>query len=164
MTTDRNDPKLREIIKEGPLKGQQADYLVLSEDERAKGFVRPVRQRYVHRRCGVVTQMGLALAETYARDPKFYGLTFCVGCGAHLPLQRPTGACACGHPRMAHEAGKVIACVAEGCECSGFNPVYEPAFLWEPDGEPVGSTAEEAAEWNAKKRQREAEKHAGHGI
>lgn len=30
--------------------------------------------------------MGQALSETYARDPKFYGATFCVGCNKHLPV------------------------------------------------------------------------------
>jgi hypothetical protein len=38
------------------------------------------------RGCGVVTTMGQALAETYARDPSFYGATFCCGCGKHLPV------------------------------------------------------------------------------
>lgn len=117
--------------------GQHKDYWVLSETERAKGFVRPVRDKYVHvgalgpnhplidltddekerykrfgyikfekyndgavtgrywtqeqldkvgKGCGVATHMGLALAETYARDPKFYGATFCCGCGRHLPV------------------------------------------------------------------------------
>lgn len=66
--------------------GQQVDYLVLCPEERAKGFVRPVRQRYKHTKCGTVTKMGLALAETYARDPKFYGKTFCYGCGTHFPV------------------------------------------------------------------------------
>lgn len=66
--------------------GQQVDYLVLCPEERAKGFVRPVRQSYKHTKCGAVTRMGLALAETYARDPKFYGGTFCVGCGTHFPV------------------------------------------------------------------------------
>lgn len=36
--------------------------------------------------CGTVTTMGRALSETYARDPKFYGATFCVGCNQHLPV------------------------------------------------------------------------------
>lgn len=66
--------------------GQQKGYVVLSAEERAKGFVRPVRQAYVHDKCGAVTRMGLALAETYARDPYFYSGTFCVGCGAHFPV------------------------------------------------------------------------------
>ncbi|MGN6693881.1 MAG: hypothetical protein ACTHN0_06855 [Aquihabitans sp.] len=30
--------------------------------------------------------MSLALAETYARDPKFYGATYCVGCHMHRPV------------------------------------------------------------------------------
>jgi hypothetical protein len=82
VTSDRNDPGLRKI---GP-DGQQETYLVLSEDERAKGFVRPVRRSYVHDTCGSVTTMGRALAETYARDPKFYGGTFCAKCGDHFPV------------------------------------------------------------------------------
>ena len=36
--------------------------------------------------CGAVTKMGQALSETYARNPSFYGSTFCVGCGTHLPV------------------------------------------------------------------------------
>ena len=66
--------------------GQQQGYVVLSEDERKRGFVRPVRRTYVHQKCGVATTMGLALAETYARDPEFYSGTFCVGCSTHFPV------------------------------------------------------------------------------
>jgi hypothetical protein len=76
----------RDIIDNGPRKGQQKGYVVLSEAERAKGFVRPVRRSYVHEKCGVVTTMGQSLAETYARDPFFYSGTFCCGCGTHFPV------------------------------------------------------------------------------
>jgi hypothetical protein len=69
-----------------PATGMHKDYWILSDEERAKGFVRPVRTKYIHTKCGVVTVMGLKLAETYARDPKFYGATFCVGCKEHLPV------------------------------------------------------------------------------
>lgn len=134
-TTDRDDPRLKQV---GPT-GQQEAYLVLSDEERAKGFVRPFRDSYFHvgphgpkhqlrdltyeekRRyagegyvqfepypesespvtgrfwtraqldavamgCGTLTRMSREIAETYARDPKFYGGTFCVGCKQHLPL------------------------------------------------------------------------------
>lgn len=37
--------------------GQQQDYVVLADEERAKGFVRPVRHSYKHLKCGVVTTM-----------------------------------------------------------------------------------------------------------
>lgn len=60
------------------------DYWVLSDEERAKGFVRPVRTKYIHEKCGVETVMNLILAETYARDPKYYGATYCVGCSGHF--------------------------------------------------------------------------------
>ena len=119
--------------------GQQKDYVVLSAEERAKGFVRPVRLSYQHvgipgpahplrdltdeeqerykqlgyvkfeeyppelrpmtgrfwtqaeldkigKGCGTVTTMSRAIAETYARDPGFYGGTFCCGCSAHFPV------------------------------------------------------------------------------
>ncbi len=72
----------------GPIKenGQHSEYWVLSEDERAKGFIRPVREVYVHDKCGAETRMNRAISETYARDPKFYGSTFCCHCGDHSPV------------------------------------------------------------------------------
>ena len=130
LTTDREDPDLRIIRADG----QQQSYLVLSDEERAKGFVRPVRRTYKHvgtrpkyptrpltaeesasnpcgyvcfepypddgssltgrfwtqaqldSGCGTTTTMGQALAETYARDPKFYGGTFCCRCAQHFPV------------------------------------------------------------------------------
>lgn len=118
-----------------PATGQHRAYWVLSDAERAKGFVRPVRNSYQHvgirpthplrdltleeaqryksvgyikfeeypasdrscvgrywtdaqlkSGCGTVTRMGVKLAETYAREPGFYGSTFCVGCGTHFPV------------------------------------------------------------------------------
>ena len=119
--------------------GQQRDYVVLSPEERAKGFVRPVRRTYRHvgppptanplrdltdeehaeydqfgyvkyesyppsgsavvgklwtqaqldaigKGCNTTTTMSQSIAETYARDPRFYGGTFCVACGKHLPV------------------------------------------------------------------------------
>jgi hypothetical protein len=107
LTTDPSDPGLKATRADG----QQEVYLVLSDEERAKGFVRPVRQKYKHLACGTVTTMGLAIAETYARDPKFYGGTFCCYCGTHFPLRH-----------WDKEKGEAVA-----------------AFLWEPDGSPVGS-------------------------
>ncbi len=91
--------------------GQYRSYVVLCEEERQKGFVRPYRDSYKHvgrletiiadgrersdqphehthrvGGCGSVTTMGRALSETYARDPTFYGATFCVSCNAHFPV------------------------------------------------------------------------------
>lgn len=136
LTTDPNDPRLTRGVDSEPV--PQADaYLVLSEEERSKGFVRPLRRSYIHvgppgptypladltdeqkenysgegyvkyeayppsespkigrywtqaqldaKGCGVLTTMGTAIAETYARDPKFYGATYCCGCNKHLPV------------------------------------------------------------------------------
>ncbi len=96
--------------------GQHSSYIVLCEEERQKGFVRPYRDAYKHvgslrepaplshdgdtsphtiehqrygertGGCGAVTTMGRSLSETYARDPKFYGATFCCSCNAHFPV------------------------------------------------------------------------------
>lgn len=88
ITTDPTDPRLTHgpDPADGPPREQADTYLVLSEAERAKGFVRPVRRSYWHTSCGQVTTMDAAIAETYARDPQFYGGTYCVQCGLHRPV------------------------------------------------------------------------------
>ena len=138
LTTDPADPRLGHGADDKPVP-QNAVYLVLSEEERAKGFVRPVRTAYRHvglrpkyalqpltdeqherfnspghdpyvkyepypeseapslgrfwtqkdldtKGCGTVTTMGRVLSETYARDPHFYGSTYCVHCSMHKPV------------------------------------------------------------------------------
>lgn len=89
LTSDPRDPRLTRgaDTEETP---QAEVYLVLSEEERAKGFVRPLRRTYVHTTCGVATTMGSAIAETYARQPSFYGSTYCVKCRRHLPVSEFT--------------------------------------------------------------------------
>jgi hypothetical protein len=87
LTTDPNDPRLDKHDNEpDPQSGQDAVYLVLSDDELAKGFVRPVRRTYIHSTCQTATTMGQKLAETYAAKPTFYGSTYCVMCGGHFPV------------------------------------------------------------------------------
>jgi len=76
-------PDHREI---DPATGMQKGYVVLSAEERAKGFVRPVRNTYIHDKCGHETWMGQTLAETYARDPNFYSGTYCAGCRSHFSV------------------------------------------------------------------------------
>lgn len=111
-TTDPADPRLTHGADDAPV-AQAVVYLVLSEQDRAAGFVRPVRTSYVHSKpgssagpaactcggdndghtascvltpCGAVTTMGWALSETYARQPDFYGSTYCTGCRMHRPV------------------------------------------------------------------------------
>ena len=147
-----NDPQINltdgspvtpEHLEIDPRTGMQKGYVVLSDAERAKGFVRPVRRSYIHvgptgpanplrdltqeeverhqkrvernpelryvkyekypgegpvvgrfwtqaqldkvdQGCGEITTMDRTLAETYARDPSFYGGTFCTTCGNHF--------------------------------------------------------------------------------
>ena len=69
-----------------PATGMQKAYVVLSKEERDKGFVEPLRHSYVHEVCGGVTTMARAIAESYAREPTFYSGTFCVRCMSHFPV------------------------------------------------------------------------------
>ncbi len=87
ITDDPNDPRLKKTKDDG----QQEAYVVLSEDERAKGFVRPYRDCYKHLVCNTITTMGRDISETYARNPKFYGATFCVACKSHFNLKTADG-------------------------------------------------------------------------
>lgn len=87
ITDDRNDPRLTHGADVTP-RPQSEVYLVLSKAERAKGFTRPLYRAYIHHdpECGAVTTMGLALCETYARQPGFYGATYCCRCRMHRPV------------------------------------------------------------------------------
>lgn len=94
MRASKVDSSARELSGGGPVtddhhelkdNGQQKGYVVLTAEERAKGFVRPVRHTYIHL-CGAETRMSQDIAETFARDPGFYSGTFCVSCRAHFPL------------------------------------------------------------------------------
>lgn len=44
LTTDRNHPGLNKPTASG----QNEAYIILSDDERAEGFIRPVRREYIH--------------------------------------------------------------------------------------------------------------------
>ena len=88
-TTDRTDPRLAHGTDEEP-REQAEVYLVLSEEERALGFVRPLRRTYRHSLCASTTVMALAIAETYARAPGFYTGTWCATCKKHRPLSEFT--------------------------------------------------------------------------
>ena len=78
-TCDPDDPGLRKVGGDG----MQEKYLVSCDPD---PFVRPVRRSYVHLKCGTVTTMGTAIAETYARHPDFYSGTYCVKCQGHFPV------------------------------------------------------------------------------
>lgn len=81
-----------EVPKDGSHKqtdhttGLQKGYIVLTPEERSKGFVRPLRRTYLHKTCMTTTRMSLDISETYARDPYFYNATYCCACKLHLPL------------------------------------------------------------------------------
>lgn len=108
MTLTDGSPVTADHREIDPATGMQKGYIVLSAEERAKGWVRPYRDSYIHvgaggsevdpidpsksglkpPGCGVLTKMGRALAETYARDPSFYNGTYCVGCKTHFSLDQ----------------------------------------------------------------------------
>lgn len=106
MCTTSGEPVDKVRAEQTEATGQHKGYIVLCPDERAKGFVRPYRDTYIHvgalvevvhdpsfsvsrhreGGCQGVTTMGRALSETYARDPNFYSHTFCAHCDRHLPV------------------------------------------------------------------------------
>ncbi len=94
-TTDRQGRKVEasgggklpdDYRKIDPDTGEQKAYVVLTPEERAKGFVRPVRTAYTHLRCGYTTSMSKDIAETFAADPKFYSTGYCSHCRTFFPL------------------------------------------------------------------------------
>jgi hypothetical protein len=87
LTNDPNHPELGHGVDRIPTP-QHSTYLVLSDEERAKGFVRPVFCAYIHHdpECMSVTTMGRELSETYAARPGFYGATYCCKCRMHRPV------------------------------------------------------------------------------
>ncbi len=101
-TTGESPAKVR--AEQTEPSGQHKAYLILCDEERKKGFVKPYRASYRHRTCGTLTTMGRAIAETYARDPWFYGATFCVACNVHLPLAEFTWE-PDGEPMSPHDPG-----------------------------------------------------------
>ncbi len=84
-TSDPADPRLTRGPDTRPVE-QAAAYLVLPDADRAAGYVRPYRESYRHTVCGAVTTMAPAIAATYARDPGFYGATYCCACRMHRPV------------------------------------------------------------------------------
>lgn len=86
LCTTSGDPVEKVRAEQTEESGQHKGYIVLCEEERKKGFVRPYRDAYKHLSCGTTTTMGRSLSETYARDPNFYSHTFCVYCNRHLPV------------------------------------------------------------------------------
>lgn len=88
ITDDPADPRLTRGADpvDGPPVEQAEVYLVLSEQERARGFIRPLRLSYIHEICGQATTMARAIAETYAANPAYYGSTYCATCRLHRPV------------------------------------------------------------------------------
>lgn len=86
VTSDPTDPRITRGPPDEESVKQAEAYLVLPEEERAKGFVRPLRDAYRHKVCSTITTMNRHIAETYAREPKFYGSTYCIKCQKHRPV------------------------------------------------------------------------------
>jgi|ERR1039458_7805382 hypothetical protein len=82
FTTDPKDPELGHGVDDKPIP-QHKKYLVLPDGGE---YIRPYRTTYVHGKCGVATTMNGTISATYAKNPKFYGSTYCVGCRKHLPV------------------------------------------------------------------------------
>lgn len=71
LTTDPNDPRLGKGV-DTQTRPQNEAYLVLSDEERAKGFVRPVRHSYKH----VGLSPNHPLRDLTVREKGLYGNHF----------------------------------------------------------------------------------------
>ncbi len=90
ITTDPSDTRIKRGPYDTTAVPQNEVYLALSQEEFAKGYLKPYRRSYKHKQCGSVTSMPEACAQTYARDPWFYGGTYCCACQMHRPLSEFT--------------------------------------------------------------------------
>ena len=77
---------LRELTEEEQAKYAQAGYEFYEEYPEEHAAQGRLYTRKQLEGCGTVTTMGLALAETYASDPEFYGGTYCSRCGSHFDV------------------------------------------------------------------------------
>ncbi len=61
-----------------------------SAADRAKGYIRPVRFKYLHSKCGWETRIGSVIAEEWARKPDRAPIVFCVHCRVYAPVDQFT--------------------------------------------------------------------------
>jgi len=100
-----------------PTTGQQKGYVVLTAEERAKGFVKPVRGIVYPQGLRLPDEYGTALAETYARNPWFLQRHVCCACGAHFDLNQFHWKTASRWTQASRTAGqrKWLSETAQGC-------------------------------------------------
>ena len=66
--------------------GQLTDYMTLPQDEREGGDLAGVPSKYLHKKCGAITDMPEEIIRSYLKNPYLYlaDETFCTGCGTHV--------------------------------------------------------------------------------
>lgn len=67
-----------------------SDPVVLTEQELAAGFVRPLRLRVLHIFCGRPSAVMAGQAEDLAKDPASWSTCWCGVCGRRLPIEQFT--------------------------------------------------------------------------
>lgn len=84
--------QLRDLTEEERERYSKYDYVkfeVYPEGEGPTGcFWSQAALDKIGKGCGTKTSMPRPIAETYAREPGYYGSTFCCGCGTYLPVGR----------------------------------------------------------------------------
>ena len=80
---------LRELTEEEKERFERYKYVAFEvyPEERSPITGRFYTEEQLNSGCGTITTMGNKIAETYARDPEFYGSTFCCGCNKHIPVE-----------------------------------------------------------------------------
>ena len=88
--SDRERAELRDLTADEHERYDRFEYVKYEEypegSDALGSFWTQQRLDDVGKGCGTCTTMGQAIAETYARDPRFYGATYCCGCNMHRPV------------------------------------------------------------------------------
>jgi hypothetical protein len=86
VTENPQDPRVAYGSADEEAVPQNEVYLVLPEAERIGTKVRPLRDTYQHKVCGKETTTSPPIAQSFACNPKFYQLTYCITCMMHRPV------------------------------------------------------------------------------
>ncbi len=86
-----------------PKTGQHGAYYILPEEERAKGYVRPLRYSYVHKKCGALTTMGTGARRDVRPRPELLRLHVLHRVQGPLPSGRERRVCLGRHRRKGRD-------------------------------------------------------------
>lgn len=73
-----------QYLQAGRIMLNGSHFHMLTELDKARGYVRPLRYIYTHLGCGAQQHMSLKVAEAYAREPTRQQRLYCLHCDEHF--------------------------------------------------------------------------------